>query len=46
MGFSDIALSAFSTAGLDFDRLRNNTVHGSPVIEIADIHIVQRLFLQ
>lgn len=46
MGFSDIALSAFSTAGLDLDRLGNHAENGSPVVKVADIHIVQRLLLE
>ena len=34
------------TAGLDLDRLGNHAENGSPVIKVADIHIVQRLLLQ
>ena len=34
------------TAGLDLDRLGNHAENGSPVVKVADIHIVQRLLLE
>ena len=33
-------------AGLDLDRLGNHAENGSPVVKVADIHIVQRLLLE
>ena len=34
------------TTGFDLDRLGNHAENGSPVVKVANIHIVQRLLLQ